>query len=118
MAIPMEEIARVRPLATPAPGAPGHFNLSTDGELARALLTAGFQAVAQERVQLSLLVHDADEFWALTIDTAGPLAPALASLTDAERVQVAAGVRERIARFRTGDVLRIPAQAQLAWGRA
>ena len=36
----------------------------------------------------------------------------------AERAQVKREVTEGIAKFRAGDVYRIPAQAQLAWGRA
>jgi hypothetical protein len=51
-------------------------------------------------------------------DMAGPLAPLLATLPPAERTKVAADVADHLGRFRAGDVLRIPAQAQLAWGRA
>ena len=54
----------------------------------------------------------------MTGDTAGPLASFLAELSGAERAQVKREVTEGIARFRAGDVYRIPAQAQLAWGRA
>ena len=35
-----------------------------------------------------------------------------------ERTRVLREVNEGIARFRTGDVIRVPAQAQLAWGVA
>ncbi len=115
--IAMEEIARVRPLSAPASGVPGPFHLSEDGELARALLAAGFQAVQQERVQLSFFARDVVEFWAMTTDTAGPLAPILAALSAGERVRVTQAVAGRVARYRTGDVLRIPGLAQLAWGR-
>ncbi len=116
--IPMTELARVRPLPPADPRTPGVFHLSEDGALAKALVAAGFQAVGQERVVLSWFARDAAEFWAMTGDTAGPLAPLLAGLTPAERTQVERGVTEGIARFRSGDVYRIPAQAQLAWGRA
>jgi len=54
----------------------------------------------------------------VTGDTAGPLASLLAELSTAERAQVKREVTEGIAKFRAGDVYRIPAQAQLAWGRA
>jgi hypothetical protein len=114
----MEALARVRPGPAPDPNAPGVFHLSADGALARALVRAGFQAVDQERVMLSQFARNADEYWAMLTDMAGPLAPLLAALTPAERAQVAREVAEQLGRFRSGDVLRIPAQAQLAWGRA
>ena len=116
--IPMAALARVRSLPPPDSALPGVFHLSTDGALAKALVGAGFQAVGQERVVLSWFAHDAEEFWAMTGDTAGPLAALLAELSAAERAQVKHEVVDGIAKFRAGDVYRIPAQAQLAWGRA
>jgi len=116
--IPMAALAKVRTLPPTDPAVPGAFHLSQDGALAKALVGAGYQAVGQERVVLSWFAHDPDEFWAVTGDTAGPLASLLADLSAAERAQVKREVTEGIAKFRAGDVYRIPAQAQLAWGRA
>jgi enediyne biosynthesis protein CalE5 len=116
--VPMTALARVRTLPPLDPAAPGPFHLSADGALARALVAAGFQAVGQERVVLSWFARDADEFWAMTGDTAGPLASLFAALSATERAQVKGEVTEGIARFRAGDFYRVPAQAQLAWGRA
>jgi hypothetical protein len=116
--VPMTALARVRTLPPLDATVPGAFHLSADGALAKALVGAGFQAVGQERVMLSWFAHDADEFWAMTGDTAGPLASLFAGLSATERAQVKREVTEGIARFRAGDVYRIPAQAQLAWGRA
>jgi SAM-dependent methyltransferase len=116
IAIPMEELARVRPVPPPDSAAPGLFYLSADGALAAALNAAGFHHVVQERVQLSQFAREVNEFWAMLADMAGPLAPLLAALAGSERRRVLDAVAERIARFRSGDVLRIPAQAQLAWG--
>jgi len=115
MAIPMEELARVLPLPPPDPAAPGLFYLSADGALADALRRAGFRNVAQERVQLSQFARDVTEFWAMLADMAGPLAPLVAGLAGPERQEVLRAVADRIGRFRSGDVFRIPAQAQLAW---
>ena len=67
-------------------------------------------------MQLSQFARDATEFWAMLTDMAGPLAPLLAGRSEGERAQVFRAVADGIARFRTGDVFRIPAQAQLAWG--
>jgi ubiquinone/menaquinone biosynthesis C-methylase UbiE len=117
-AVPQEAMARVRAVPPQDPRVPGVFHLSTDGALARALVGAGFQTVGQERVMLSQLAHDGAEFWRMMTDTGGPLAPFIAALSPAEVGQVAADVAARLERYRAGDVLRIPAQAQLAWGRA
>jgi hypothetical protein len=100
------------------PAVPGIFHLSADGALARALVQAGFQTVQQERVLLSQFARDVDEFLAVLSDMGDPFAPLLTKLTPAERDQVARAVAEGLAPYRTGDVLRIPAQTQLAWGRA
>ncbi len=116
--VPMQALARVRPLPPADPAAPGVFQLSEDGALARALLRAGFQTIGQERVMLSQFARDPAEYWAMLADTAGPLAPLLATLAPEERARVEREVADAVARFRVGDVLRIPAQAQLAWGRA
>jgi SAM-dependent methyltransferase len=116
--IPMAALAAVVPLPPPDPAAPGLFHLSTDGALGAALAAAGFGDVSQERVQLSQFARDAKEFWAMLTDMAGPLAPLLAGLAADERARVLRGVAEGIAPFRTGDVFRVPAQAQLAWGVA
>jgi len=118
IAIPMAELGRARPLPPFDPGVPGPFHLSADGALARALVQAGFQAVQQERVVLSQFAHDPEEFWGMMLDMAGPLAPLLQDLPAPTRGEVARGVAAGIRPFRSGDVYRIPAQAQLAWGRA
>jgi SAM-dependent methyltransferase len=117
-AVPQEAMARVRPVPPLDPDKPGVFHLSTDGALTRALVGAGFQTVGQERVVLSQLAQDGAEFWRMMTDTGGPLASFIAELGPAEVGQVAADVAARLERYRAGDVLRIPAQAQLAWGRA
>src|SRR5439155_320508 len=92
-----------RTLPPTDPAVPGAFHLSQDGALAKALVGAGYQAVGQERVVLSWFAHDPDEFWAVTGDTAGPLASLLADLSAAERAQVKREVTEGIAKFRDGD---------------
>ena len=116
--LPHQALARVRQVPPPDPRVPGVFHLSSDGALARALVGAGFQTVGQERVVLSQLAHDGAEFWRMMADTAGPLAPLIEGLAPSEREGVAADVAGRLERYRAGDVLRIPAQAQIAWGRA
>ena len=116
--VPHEALARVGPVPTLDVSAPGLFHLSMDGALARALVGAGFQTVGQERVVLSQLVHDGAEFWRMMTDTGGPLGSLIDRLSPAAAGAVAADVAARLERYRAGEVLRIPAQAQLAWGRA
>jgi ubiquinone/menaquinone biosynthesis C-methylase UbiE len=116
--IPLAALARVLPVAPPNAAAPGLFHLSADGALAAALAAAGFHDVHQERVQLSQFARDADEFWAMLSDMEGPLAPVIAGLDADASTRVLREVTKGIAPFRTGDVLRIPAQAQLAWASA
>jgi ubiquinone/menaquinone biosynthesis C-methylase UbiE len=116
--IPLAALARVLPVAPPNATAPGLFHLSADGALAAALGAAGFHDVHQERVQLSQFARDAGEFWAMLSDMEGPLAPTIARLDSDGRARVLREVAEGIAPFRAGDVLRIPAQAQLAWASA
>lgn len=115
--VPLEALGRIRPLPASDPTKPGIFHLSPDGALARALVQAGFQTVGQERVVLSQLAHDASELWGMLTDMAGPVAPLVAGLSAAEREQAGRDVAAGLERFRSGDVLRIPAHAQLAWGR-
>jgi len=115
--IPMAALGRVLPIQPPDPTAPGLFHLCEDGALAAALSAAGFREARQERVQLSQFARDAAEFWAMLTDMAGPLAPMIAGLDADDRDRVLHEVTDEIGRFRTGDVFRIPAQAQLAWAR-
>jgi ubiquinone/menaquinone biosynthesis C-methylase UbiE len=116
--VPHEALARLGPVPPLDVSAPGLFHLSMDGALARALVAAGFQTVGQERVVLSQLVHDGAEFWRMMSDTGGPLGSLIDRLSPAAAGAVAADVATRLERYRAGEVLRIPAQAQLAWGRA
>ena len=115
--IPMQALEHLRPQPPPDPAAPGLFHLSEEGALARVLGQAGFQDVRQGRVQLSLFARDPAEFWGMLTDMAGPLAPLIAAFDAPHRDRLLAEVTEAIARFRAGDVYRIPAQAQLAWAR-
>jgi len=114
--IPIAALGKVASLPPLDPASPGLFHLSEEGALAAALARAGFADVRQERVQLSQFARDAGEFWGMLTDMAGPLAPMIAGLDAGGRARVLRDVTDGIERFRVGDVLRIPARAQLAWG--
>jgi ubiquinone/menaquinone biosynthesis C-methylase UbiE len=115
--IPLEALARERAVPALDPARPGPFHLSADGELVRALVQEGFQAVGQERVMLSLVARDLDEFWAVLGAVGTPLASLAGTLDAAARERVGRAMADALARYHTGDVYRVPAQAQLAWGR-
>lgn len=93
------------------------FRAAADGALARLLVGAGFQAVGQERVLLSFAADDVESFWDV-VTAVGPLGAAAFRLAEEERAAVLAELAARLRRYETAGVLRVPAQAQLAWGRA
>ena len=80
------------------------------------LLAASCGGLNARDDSLSQFARDRGEFWAMLTDMTGPLAPLIVGLEETERKQVLRAVADGIERFRVGDVLRIPAQAQLAWG--
>ncbi|HWP66309.1 MAG TPA: class I SAM-dependent methyltransferase [Candidatus Limnocylindria bacterium] len=119
IAVPLAALAEAGVAVPSDPTRPGIFHCSEDGALARALLRAGFQTVDQERVRLSFFAQDATELWTMVRSGIGdPLGSALEALDASQAGRVARRVGEGVERYRAGDVLRIPAQAQLAWGRA
>jgi ubiquinone/menaquinone biosynthesis C-methylase UbiE len=115
--LPRDVLARVAGRAPVAMPTAAGFDLAADGELARRLVVAGFQMVGQERVALSYFARDADEFWRM-LTAVGPLGQEAADVDAATEAAIVAALGEALAVYRSGDVLRIPAQAQLAWGRA
>jgi len=114
--VPMQALGGLVALPPTDPAAPGLFHLSADGALGAALTAGGFRRVRQERVVLSLFARDPAEYWAMLTEMGGPLAPLVARLGEGDRAKVVAAVTAALAPFRAGDVYRIPAQAQLAWG--
>jgi len=118
LAVPLEAVAGRRPVRVLDPVHPGPFHLSADGALARVLVQVGFQQVDQERFPLSLAAPGTDAYWELVSEMTGPLGPLLAALEPQARDQVRRSVGAALERFRTPEGVRIPAQAQLAWGRA
>src|SRR5262249_38570624 len=111
--VPQEAMARVRPVPPLDPGKPGVFHLSTDGALAGGLGGGAFRPVGREGVVLRQPARAGAEFWRRRPAPGGPLAPFTQTPPPAEVGQVAADVAARLERYRAGEVLRIPAQAQL-----
>lgn len=86
-----------------------------DPERTRALLeAAGFSAVHTEEVPVCFPLRDAEEYLAITADTAGPIGLALQALDETERRALAEKLRRTIVRFARDDGYEIPGVALCA----
>jgi SAM-dependent methyltransferase len=103
-------------LPPPDPAKPGMLGLSDPGQLAEALGAAGFQGVEVERVRLSIFARGGGEFWELMSQMGCSLNKVLGGLTPEQREVVQEEVVRAVEQFRSGDVLRIPALAQVGYG--
>lgn len=97
------------------PTRPGMAQLSAPGQLEAALKAAGFGRVGVEPVPLSTFARDGEEYWRMMCEMSCSLRPVLQGLTDSQREAVRRDVLAGVESFRRGDVLRIPAMAQVGW---
>lgn len=96
---------------------PCMLQLSEPGELEAALTSAGFTDVHVEPVPLAFVARSGREYWEMTCQMGSSLRTVYDSLTPRQREAVAAEVEAAVEPYRTGDVLRIPALAQIGWGK-
>ena len=96
------------------PPAPGPFSMASAERTTGLLRSAGFVDVRTEEVPVGLAVPDVDEYISLIADTAGPIALALRSLSDADRADVRAEVEDSLGRFTAGDGYQLPGVAMCA----
>lgn len=101
----------------PPPGLPGPFTLGGAGRLAAVLADAGLEPVADETVDAALRAADADAWWRMVPQLAGPLALVLASLPEEQRDEIAGRAREAARRWQTPDGLVLPGRVVVAAGR-
>jgi ubiquinone/menaquinone biosynthesis C-methylase UbiE len=94
---------------------PCMLQLSDPGQLEGALAAAGFSSIRVEPVPLAFVVRDGREYWEMTYQMGSSLRSVYDGLTTAQRESVAAEVASAVEQFRIGDVLRIPALAQIGW---
>jgi len=111
-------VTRLLDLPPPNPDEPGMQNLSRPGALAAALTAAGFSDVHTDFVSLATTVRSGEEYWELSRDTGASLRAVLDRLNPEQLAQLAREVIQAVERFRSGELLRIPALAQVGSGRA
>ena len=97
---------------------PCMLQLSDPGQLEAALAAAGFRDIYVEPVPLATVVRDGREYWEMTYEMGSSLRTVYDSLTPQQRDAVAAEVIAAVEPFRRGEVLRIPALAQIGWAKA
>lgn len=95
------------------PTKPGMAQLSEPGQLEAALRAAGFANVRVEPVRLSIFAKSGQEFWAMMSEMGGSLRKVYDGLSDSQRAAVSEEVVRNVEQFRSADVLRIPALAQV-----
>lgn len=111
-------VSRVLNLPPPNPDEPGMQNLSRAGALAEALRAAGFSDIGAELIHLATIVRSGSEYWQLSLDTGASLRAVLDRLKPEQLAALEREVAEAVEPFRSGELLRIPALAQVGWGRA
>lgn len=97
---------------------PCMLQLSDPGQLEKALAAAGFTNIRVEPVPLSFVARNGREYWEMTYQMGSSLRTVYDGLTSAQREAIAAEVASAVEQFRTNDVLRIPALAQIGWATA
>ncbi len=97
--------------------APSAFRFSEPGSLSRALKTAGFVNVQEERATLpTSFPHPPEEWWEWLVDTAAPVQTWLASLTDADRERALAEIHEALRPYYDGKSVKVPIDVIVASG--
>lgn len=87
--------------------------LSEPGQLEGALSAAGFKDIRVQPVRLSIFATSGAEFWEMMSQMGGSLRKVYNGLKDDQRAAVAEEVIAGVEQFRSADVLRIPALAQV-----
>ncbi len=87
----------------PEPGGPDPFSMAIAERAEGVLADAGFTAVRSEEVSVRFAFSDVDDYLRYAADTAGPLAPVLARLSEPDRDRVAEALREAFPPFAEAD---------------
>jgi SAM-dependent methyltransferase len=93
----------------PEPGAPGIFALADHGRIKELVTGAGFADPKIEEVPFTFTYDDLDHYWRSTNELAGPLAAAIAKLSDDDQQAVKEEVGRRVEQFRKNGGYEIPA---------
>ncbi|HEY8866330.1 MAG TPA: hypothetical protein VIM22_05300, partial [Solirubrobacteraceae bacterium] len=85
------------------PEAPGMFSFAPPGRVERLLLDAGFTEPQVQALHLEFDYAGFDEWWAVSLDLARPLADLIAARGAQEADEVRATMRDRLARYEQSD---------------
>ena len=120
MAVPGMQLVARGALPMPDPSEPGPFAMADPETLAGRLASAGFKDVRTDKIEFVQRYPSFDEYWAITLDLAAPLANALDSLDAGARAEVHDGVRSALVdQFAQPDgSLDVAASAVVAAGTA
>jgi ubiquinone/menaquinone biosynthesis C-methylase UbiE len=112
-------LARHVQTAPPSSEAPGPFRFARPGTLSAAMLTAGFEDVAESTYRLALAWSGTPEdWWQQTREIAAPLRHLLASLPPAERAQIDQEVYAALREHSYAGQVRLEAVVRVASGQA
>jgi ubiquinone/menaquinone biosynthesis C-methylase UbiE len=93
----------------PEPGAPGIFALADHDRIRELVRAAGFADPKIEEVPFTFNYEDLDFHWRATNELAGPLAAAIAQLSEDERQAVKDEVAARMEQFKKDGGYEVPA---------
>ena len=97
------EVLRRTGAPEPDPKAPGMFSFAPPGRVERLLLDAGFTEPQVQALHLEFDYAGFDEWWAVSLDLARPLADLIAARGAQEADEVRATMRDRLARYEQSD---------------
>jgi len=111
-------MARHVPAPPEDPDAPSAFRFAELGKLASILSQAGANEVTDKVLQFQMqLPISAEQFWAIRSEISETLRTKLATLSEAEKAQVAQEVQESVRPFFPNDQMNFPTQMVIVTGR-
>lgn len=119
LAVPILAVARfARGVPPPDPNAPGVFRLAGPGQLAELFSAAGAEDVREERRAFVMeAALDLDSFWSFLLRIAAPMRAMVATQPADVQRDIAAAVRDDVARYFGGGTMRFPAEMVLVCAR-
>jgi ubiquinone/menaquinone biosynthesis C-methylase UbiE len=113
-AVPGMTLVQRGQMPPPEPGAPGIFAMGEPARIRELVTGAGFQDPAIEEIAIEFHWADFDDLWDSLVRITGPLARAIAALSDEEREATRAAIEQNTAPFRGDDgAYRAPG---MTWG--
>lgn len=113
-AVPGMTLVQRGHMPPPEPGAPGIFAMGEPARIRELVTGAGFQDPAIEEIAIEFHWADFDDLWDSLVRITGPLARAIAALSDEEREATRAAIEQNTAPFRGDDgTYRAPG---MTWG--